>query len=362
VRLVPLVEARTAFLSKIAPVASAGMASAKAGGLVLAEDVAAPIDIPASTLALQRGYAIASRASVGASSYLPTPLALPLALVQPGDVLPAGTDAIADAEDVRVIANAAEIISAVAPGRHVRHAGGDLAKGRVIAAAGTRLEPAQIAVLRAAGIKEVPVRLPAVIILAPQGSCAAGALVMDLVADASGDVSIAYVPEARLAGALHSAASADLVLVAGWSGAAYRTALRGLAESGQDVARDLAVAPGAAMACGFAGPDRALPVVLLPGRLEETLAAWLLLARPGLDRLTGYTGCRASAALPLARKIASAPGMVDLALVRRQEDKWKPLAVGDISWTALAAAEAWLAIPAESEGFASGETIEAEFR
>ena len=95
-RLVPLVEARTAFLSKIAPVASAGMASAKAGGLVLAEDVAAPIDIPASTLALQRGYAIASRASVGASSYLPTPLALPLALVEPGDVFAGFPQGIAD--------------------------------------------------------------------------------------------------------------------------------------------------------------------------------------------------------------------------------------------------------------------------
>src|SRR5947209_13437638 len=71
VRLVPLVEARAAFLSKIAPVASAGMATAKAGGLVLAEDVRAASDVPPAALELQRGFAIASRASVGASSYLP---------------------------------------------------------------------------------------------------------------------------------------------------------------------------------------------------------------------------------------------------------------------------------------------------
>jgi molybdopterin biosynthesis enzyme len=35
--------------------------------------------------------------------------------------------------------------------------------------------------------------------------------------------------------------------------------------------------------------------------------------------------------------------------------------VGDISWAALAEADAWLAIPAESEGFAAGEIVEAEF-
>jgi molybdopterin biosynthesis enzyme len=362
VRLVPLVEARAAFLAKIEPVASGAIATAKAGGLVLAEDVVAPANFPPYALALERGYAIAARATVGASSYMPSLLPNMPAFVDAGEVLPPGSDAILDAEDVREAAGGGEIIGSIAPGRHVRGPGGDLARGRVIVPARARLKGSQVAVLRAAGITEVPVRVPGVVLIGPQGSCAAAALVMDWVTQAGADVNIAYVPQSRLAGALRSAASADLVLVAGWSGAAFQASLGALTESGRIVARDLAVAPGSATACGFIDPaGRSAPAVLLPGRLEETLAAWLLIARPCLDRLTGYSGPRPSAALPLARKIASAPGMADLALLKREADRWKPLAAGDISWAAIADSDAWLAIPAESEGFASGEIVEAEF-
>jgi molybdopterin biosynthesis enzyme len=338
------------------------MATAKAGGLVLAEDVVASANLPAEALALQRGYAMPSRATVGASAYLPSLLPKMPTLVEAGETLPAGSDAILDPEDVREAAGGAEVVALIPPGRHVRTAGGDIATGRVIVSAGARLKGAHVAVLRAAGFTEVLVRVPGVILVGPQGSCASAALVMDWAAQAGADVNIAYVPQARLAGALRSAAGADLVLVAGWSGAGFEAAARALAESGRIVARDLAVSPGAAMACGFIGLDGPPgPAVLLPGRLEETFAAWLLLARPCLDRLTGLAAGRPCAALPLARKIASKPGLVDLALVKREADRWKPLAAGDISWAALADADAWLAIPADSEGFAAGEIVEAEF-
>jgi molybdopterin molybdotransferase len=362
VRLVALAEARTAFLAKIEPVARTGMATGKAGGLVLAEDVAAPADVPATAIALECGYAVASRASVGASSYLPNLLPEMPRLLEAGEALPAGTDAVLDTADIRQAPGGAEVIATATPGRHVRQAGGDLCSGGVIVAAGTRLAGPEVAVLRAAGLSEVPVRVPSVVLVAPKGSCPAASLLMDLVAKAGGDVSIAYVPDSRLANALASTTSADLALVAGWSGAALRSAIGAVAETGHLVARDLAMSPGAATACGLIDPaGRATPVIFLPGRLEETLAAWLLLARPCLDHLAGFSGLRPTTVLPLARKIASAPGMVDLALVKRQIDRWKPLAAGDISWAALAQAEAWLAIPAGSEGFAAGEIVEAEF-
>jgi molybdopterin biosynthesis enzyme len=362
VRLVPLAEARTAFLAKIEPVGMSSMATAKAGGLVLAADVLAPADLPAAALALERGYAIASRATIGASSYLPNLLAKMPHALEPGATLPADTDCIVDPDDVRQAAAGAEIIAAVAPGRHVRQPGGDLAADRVIVAAGARLGGAQIAVLRAVGVTEVPVRVPSVVVVAPKGSCASAALVMDYVARAGGEVSMAYVPESRLASALLSTASADLALVAGWSGAAFRCAADALTTSGQLIARDLAVSPGGAMACGFIDPNAdATPVMLMPGRIEETLAAWLLLARPALDQLAAFSAPRPATVLPLGRKISSGPGMVDVALLKRQADRWKPLGVGDISWAALAEADAWLAIPAESEGFAAGEIVEAEF-
>jgi molybdopterin molybdotransferase len=362
VRLVPLAEARTAFLAKIEPVATNSMATAKAGGLVIAADVLAPADVPAEALALERGYAIASRATVGASSYLPNLLATMPRALEPGAALPADTDCILDPDDLREAAAGAEIIVSVAPGSRVRQAGGDLTAGRVIVPAGARLGGAQIAVLRASGVTEVPVRVPSVVVVAPKGSCASAALVMDCVARAGAEVSIAYVPESRLASALPSVASADLALLAGWSGAPFRCAADALTTNGQLIARDLAVSPGCPIACGFVDANGdSTPVILLPGRIEETLAAWLLLARPALDQLAGFSAPRPTTVLPLARKISSGPGIVDLALLKRQADRWKPLGVGDISWAALAEADAWLAIPAESEGFAAGEIVEAEF-
>jgi molybdopterin biosynthesis enzyme len=283
-------------------------------------------------------------------------------LLEAGEAVPAGNDSILEAEDLREAAGGAEIAAAIAPGRYVRQTGGDLAAGRVIVPAGMRLSGSQVAVLRAAGLSEVPVRVPSVVVMGPKGSSASAALVMDLVAKAGADISIAYVPESRLADALGATASADLALVTGWSGAPFRSAVQSIMETGQLIARDFASNPGAATACGFIDPEsRSTPILLLPGRLDETLAAWLLLARPCLDRLSGFSGGRASTALPLGRKIVSAPGMVDFALVKRQVDRWKPLGVGDISWAAVAEADAWLAIPAESEGYAAGEIVEAEF-
>jgi molybdopterin molybdotransferase len=361
-RLIALDESRAAFLVKIEPAASMSMATAKAGGLVLAEDVLATAAIPHQPIALQQGYAVAARATVGASTYMPALLPEAPVLVAAGDALPSGTDSIAEAEDVRAAASGAEILAQVAPGRDVRAAGGDIRAGQIIASAGTQLSPAQIAILRAAGLSEIPVRMPGVNILAPPGTAAAPALIMDLAARASADVHISYVPESRLAGALRSVSGADLILVAGWSGAAFGSVVQALEGAAGDTMQNFAAAPGSTSACGFvATGDKPLPAILLPGRLEETLAGWLLLARPVLDRLAGFGGARPAAALPLARKIASAPGMVDVALLTRHEDKWKPLAVGDMSWGAIAAADAWLPVPAESEGFAAGEIVEAEY-
>jgi molybdopterin molybdotransferase len=363
VRLVPLVEIRAAFLAEIEPVAMAHVATGKAGKLVLAEDVLASADMPAKAIALKPGYAVASRSTGGASSYMPVGLPLMPILVEAGDALPAGTDAIADAEDVREAGGGVEILATIAPGRHVRRAADDLALGRIVVAAGTRLRPEQIAVLCAAGIGAVSVCTPAVMIMAPPGACASAAMLMDLSSQTGAQADIVCVPQPRLADTLCSLGTADLVLLAGWTGAAFAAAARALAETGNIIAQGLAALPGAAMGCGFveAQGGRRVPAVLVPDRLEDTLAAWLLLARPCLDRLAGATPRCGSASLPLARKIASAPGMLDLALVRREGDMWKPLAVGDISWNAIAAAQAWLAIDVDSEGFAAGEIVEAEY-
>jgi molybdopterin biosynthesis enzyme len=63
--------------------------------------------------------------------------------------------------------------------------------------------------------------------------------------------------------------------------------------------------------------------------------------------------------LPLARKIASGVGVAEIVLLEQVENSWVPLASGELSLDAIARADAWLAVPAGSEGFAAGTPVDA---
>jgi molybdopterin biosynthesis enzyme len=145
---------------------------------------------------------------------------------------------------------------------------------------------------------------------------------------------------------------ADLVVLVGSSG----PALDVLAEAGSAITSRLALRPGEGAGCGFV---RRTPVILAPPRLEVAVAVFLTLIRPCLDRLTGAPAPRPLLRGRLTRKIASGIGLTEVALLRESEEGLEPLAVADLTLSALAATQAWLAAPPESEGFAAGETVEA---
>jgi molybdopterin biosynthesis enzyme len=63
--------------------------------------------------------------------------------------------------------------------------------------------------------------------------------------------------------------------------------------------------------------------------------------------------------LPLARKIASSVGIAEIVLFEKTNGAWMPLAVGDLSLEAVARADAWLAVPGGSEGYAAGTPVDA---
>src|SRR5690606_37167741 len=94
------------------------------------------------------------------------------------------------------------------------------------------------------------------------------------------------------------------------------------------------------------------------GSPDHAFAGYLALVQPVLDRLSGRSE-RAGIVLPLARKISSAVGLCEIALVGRERGTWMPLAVGDFSLDAMRLADAWLAIPDNSEGYAAGTLVAA---
>ena len=81
-------------------------------------------------------------------------------------------------------------------------------------------------------------------------------------------------------------------------------------------------------------------------------------ALPVLDRLSGRER-RRTTKLPLARKIASSVGIAEIVLFKNLDDAWMPLATGDLSLDAIARADAWLAVPGASEGYAAGTPVNA---
>ena len=62
-------------------------------------------------------------------------------------------------------------------------------------------------------------------------------------------------------------------------------------------------------------------------------------------------------AAELARKIASPLGLAEIVAVRRRLGRVEPVAQGYLSMQALAHAEGWILIPADSEGHPAGARV-----
>ena len=146
-------------------------------GRVLAEDVRSTIDLPPFPSSAMDGYAVRTvdlpgTLRVVGESAAGAPFAGALGpgdavAISTGAVVPEGADAVVPVERVVKQDNIVEIDRRLDAGASIRPRGGDLRAGDVVAAAGTRLGPAAIAGIAAAGIASVPCsRRPRVAILA----------------------------------------------------------------------------------------------------------------------------------------------------------------------------------------------------
>jgi molybdopterin biosynthesis enzyme len=150
---------------------------------------------------------------------------------------------------------------------------------------------------------------------------------------------------------IFSTPPADLLVMIGDTALARAV----LAHNGAVVAEAVALRPGEGAVCGRFGPT---PAIAVPPRLEAAIGVALALIRPCLEHLSGARPEPPSRA-PLMRKIVSGLGMTEIALVRRTPEGFLPLGCGDLTLSAIAAADHWLAVPAEREGFAAGELVDA---
>jgi molybdopterin molybdotransferase len=140
----------------------------RAAARVLAESVAALVDLPPFPSSAMDGYALRSEDTEAAPVRLPvvahiaagSPAARPLGpreamAISTGAAVPEGADTVIPLELVEESGDAIEISKTVAKHDNIRDRAGDVSAGQTILEPGIRLGPAQVAALAAAGVAEV---------------------------------------------------------------------------------------------------------------------------------------------------------------------------------------------------------------
>ena len=339
----------------------------EAVGCWLAQDLVTPAPIPAAATATRDGWAVAAADTSGASPYGPVPL--PAAVwIEAGASMPAGTDAVLPGFDVSEEGFGPAALRDAVAGEGLRAAGEDAPPGWAWRRAGSRLRAGDIPLLTVSGTEVVAIRRPRVRLL-PVGGEIVGDPARDVLcpflsrliaaegAETHALPPVADDPALIAAGLLAGARDADLILTLGGTGEGRADhAPAGLAAAGRLVLHGLGARPGHTAGFGTVG---GCPAVMLPGRVEDAFAAWLLLARPLLRRLLGAVPDPARR-VRLGRKVVSAVGMAEVVLLRQGDapDLMDPVAAGSLPLAALAQADAVLIVPHLSEGHERGAWVE----
>jgi molybdopterin molybdotransferase len=285
-----------------------------AAGRVLAEDARAAVDLPPFPSSAMDGYAVrasdtpgtlpvAFRVAAGRPS--PRPLEPGEAMgISTGGLVPEGADAVVPIEVVVGQDNNVEIATAVTAGAHVRPRGGDARAGDLVVPAGTRLGPAQVGALAAAGVAELRcTRRPRAAVLATGTELRApgeplergeiyesnSAALAAALADAGAEVERlrpVHDDPAAHREALARGLEADLLVTTGGVSVGPHDLVRAaLVELGvEEVFWRVAVKPGKPVAFGVRSGT---PVFGLPGNPVSSLVGFELFVRPAVLALQG---------------------------------------------------------------------------
>ena len=347
--LTPLSRLRDDIMRFAGPVAPRSVPSAETIGAIAAEDVVAATAVPTTAVALIAGHAVASIETVGASPYAPANPAR-LVPVAAGAPIPDGCDAVVPADAVTHDFGLASVQQAVAPGENLRRAGEDFAAGTRLVTAGTRIAPHLALLADAIGHATLSIRRPRVAVRhadAPEASRSARLVAAMVEADAETTIGTVDAP----------IGAADLVLLVGNAEIGPEDAALALLDgTGRRLGHGAALAGLESLAWGTIA-DR--PALVLPHPPVAIFAARLTLLEPPLTALAAAREPPPTETRPLTRKIVSQVGMSEIALLARDGSAWRPLATGGLSWSAIAAADAFVELPPQSEGQAEGTLLTA---
>ncbi len=339
-------QARRTILDHVRPLGAEAVPLLDAVGRVVAEDLAAPRDLPAWSNSAMDGYAVrAEDAAAGTglrlSAYIPAgaagsePLApRTAAKILTGAPLPAGADAIVPFEEADEVDGMVVPRIGARPGAHVRRKGEDIRAGEKVLSAGTVIGPTEISWLASSSRLSVPVhRRPRVAVLSTGDELVepGGALGPGKIHDSNAFAVAAAVraigaeptilPIARderepLRALLAEGVRADALVTSAGVSMGDRDLVRQVLDELEvkQVFWKIDIKPGRPTAFGVRAGT---PVFSLPGNPVSTLVTFEQFVRPALLRMMGHR----KVIRPMVRavfrdELARKPGRVSFVRVR----------------------------------------------
>ncbi len=350
------------------------------GGRITAGAVYARICAPHYPACAMDGIAVTAADTFGASDTTPVSLAPEqYAVVDTGDPLPEGRDAVIMVEEVVFAEGQAVIRQAAAPWQHVRQIGEDICAGEMILASHTTISPAAIGAMLAAGVLEVEMLARPVVGIIPTGD----EVVPPTADPGPGDVMefnssifsamlhqwgamprvYPIVPDraeairAALEGALEQC---DMVLLnAGSSAGREDYAASVIGQVGEVFCHGLAIQPGKP---AILGHQASKPILGVPGYPVSGIIVIEQLLRPLVDLWLGRgPELPAQAQAVLSRRVVSSLKYQEFVRVRLGQVGGRlvaaPLARGSGMVSSFMKADGILEIPQGSEGLEAGTEV-----
>jgi molybdopterin molybdotransferase len=302
--------------AEVEPLPLERVALTEAAGRIAAEDARSVVDLPPFDRSAMDGYAVRA-----ADTDPPRPLVLAGAIaagevassglepgaafgITTGGAVPDGADAILRVEDAAVDGERVTPAAPVPRGLHVRYRGEDVARGDVLAPAGTPLTAQRVTALASAGLGEVVVcRRPRVHVLAtgtellelgappqPGRIHESNRLTLRLLAERAGADVVVHpvVPDdpAATRAAVAAALAGDVLLVSGGVSVGPHDHVKPALEACgvQEVFWRVRLKPGKPL---WFGRRDATLVFGLPGNPLSGVACFLLFVGPALRRMQG---------------------------------------------------------------------------
>jgi molybdopterin molybdotransferase len=383
-------QARAAVLAEVRPLPAEEVALADALGRVLAEDVAAAVDLPPFANSAMDGFAVRSgpsgrRLTVVGESRAGAPANRALGdgeaiRISTGAMLPEGADAVLQIELVSEDGDSIVLNDEVQPGRNTRSAGEDVRAGTPVLQAGTTLGPAEIGMAASAGRGSLHCgRRPRVTVIGTGDELVGpgdelgpgqihdsnGPMLSALVRRAGADVRALRVEDDRVAtvAAVEQAlADTDVLLLSGGVSVGPHDHVKPALEANgvEEVFWRVALRPGKPTWFGVKREDPPVLVLGLPGNPVSAYVTFTLFAAPALAKLQGARAAAASRRARLGSAVTRHPDRDECIRVRVDADGIATPTgpQGSHMLSSLVQADGLALIPRGDEPLAGGTDVE----